>query len=423
MTPSPAPSVKRFLYLDSIRAIAALYVVLHHASLQYYQFNSNGLTGLKAYFIKFFCYGHLSVDLFIVLSGFSLMLAVIKNDYRLKGGFLLFFKRRIKRIIPPYYAAMFVSLLLIWLFIGDQINTLWDMALPVTYKGVLTHLLMVHDFFTSTYSNINYALWSISVEFRIYLVFPVLVWIWRKKGGLAALSFSVLFAAIGAFLLIYYKRSFADLCLISSGVSPYIILFTLGMLAADISFSDNKIAVSIRRFYSDMSAKRIIIFPVIYIIVYLAVSILLKMEGDLTSSENFISQEIKDIFVGVFGAFFLMICALTPQSDKKPLWIIKALNWQPLVLVGTFSYSLYLIHPPLLQLISKFILIPMHFDVFTSTCIMIVISAPVSLFTAYLFFLLFEKPFLNSGKKKGEKVNSEQVIIATEINTAINPAP
>src|ERR1700759_5700420 len=139
MAPTRAASVKRFLYIDSIRAIAALYVVLHHASLQYYQFNSTELTGAKAYFIKFFCYGHLSVDLFIVLSGFSLMLAVIKNDYSLKGGTLLFFKRRIKRIIPPYYAAMFISLLLIWLIIGDETNTLWDMATPVSYASVLTH--------------------------------------------------------------------------------------------------------------------------------------------------------------------------------------------------------------------------------------------------------------------------------------------
>jgi peptidoglycan/LPS O-acetylase OafA/YrhL len=416
------PSVKRFLYLDSIRALAALYVVFHHASLQYYKFDPSELTGLRKYVIKFFSYGHLSVDLFIVLSGFSLMLAVIKNDYRLKGGTLLFFKRRIKRIIPPYYAAIFVCLILMWLFIGDQTNTLWDMTMPITYKVLFTHLFMVHDFLLSSYSRINYALWSISVEFRIYLVFPLLVWIWRKKGAAAALSFSVVFAAIGAFLLIYFRKSYGDISLISSGVSPYIILFTMGMFAADISFSEGKIATTIRSFFNDIAVKKIVISLVVYIAAYLLVSTVLKMEGDRSSTENFITQEVKDVFVGIFSAFFLIICAVSPQS-KRSFWIVEALNWRPLVFVGTFSYSLYLIHPAILQLLSKYIVVPVHLNAFTNTCVLLVIGAPVSLFLSYLFFLAFEKPFLNSQKKRKKNMKNEDEVLVTEINAAINPAP
>jgi peptidoglycan/LPS O-acetylase OafA/YrhL len=411
-------STKRFLYLDSVRAIAALYVVLHHCTLQYYKFDPSGLTGVKKYFIKFFSYGHLSVDIFIVLSGFSLMLAILKNDYRLKGGTLLFFKRRIKRIIPPYYAAIFLSLILIWLFIGDQTNTMWDMTIPITYKVLLTHLFMVHDFLLSSYSRINYALWSISVEFRIYLLFPLLVWLWRKKGAVATLSFSVAFAAIGAFLLIYFRRSYGDISLISSGVSPYIILFTLGMFAADISFSEDKIAVAIRNFFKDIAAKKIIISLVVYIAAYLVVSTLFKIEGDHSSDENFIAQEVKDVFVGIFAAAFLIICAVAPQSGKKSFGVVKALNWQPLVFVGTFSYSLYLIHPPLLQLLSKYIIVPIRLDAFANTCLLLFVGAPVALFLSYLFFLVFERPFLNSEKKK-----KKDIITETEINAAIDPVP
>ena len=416
MTSLQTTPTKRFLYLDSVRAIAALYVVFHHASLEYYKFDVSNLTGVRKYVIKFFSYGHLSVDLFIVLSGFSLMLAVINNDYRLKGGTWLFFKRRVKRIIPPYYAAMAISLLLTWLFIGEQTNTMWDMTMPVTYQALLTHLFMVHDFLLSSYSKINYALWSISVEFRIYLVFPLLVWIWRKKGAAATLFFSVAFAAIGAFLLIFFRRSYADISLISSGVGPYIILFTLGMFAADISFSNGKIAVAIRGFFKDIAVKKIIISLVIYIAAYLVVSTLFKIEGDHSSDENFIAQEVKDVFVGIFSAFFLIICAVAPQS-KRSFWIVEALNWRPLVFVGTFSYSLYLIHPPLLQLLSKYIIEPIQLDQFRNSCLLIVIGPPVVLFLSYLFFLVFEKPFLNSQKKKKETVAE------TEINAAINPAP
>jgi peptidoglycan/LPS O-acetylase OafA/YrhL len=296
------------------------------------------------------------------------------------------------------------------------------MTMPVTYKVILTHLFMVHDFLLSSYSRINYALWSISVEFRIYLIFPLLVWIWRKKGVAAALSFSVLFAAIGAFLLIYFRKSYGDISLISSGVSPYIILFTLGMFAADISFSEGKLAAAIRGFFNDIAVKKIVISLVIYIVAYLLVSTALKMQGDHSSAENFLSQEVKDVFVGIFSAFFLIICAVTPQS-KRSFWIVEALNWQPLVFVGTFSYSLYLIHPPILQLLSKYIVVPIHLDAFANTCVLLVVGAPISLFLSYLFFIVFEKPFLNSEKKTKKDKKNEDEAMVTEINAAINPAP
>ncbi len=405
----------RFLYLDSVRAVAAVYVLLHHASLQYNGISKSNLTGIKDYIIKIFSYGHLSVDLFIVLSGFSLMLAVIKNDYQLKGGSLLFFKRRIKRIIPPYYAVVFICLLLGWFFIGNKTDTYWDGTLPVTYNDIVSHLLMVHDFFSSSSTRINYSLWSISVEFRIYLLFPLLIWIWRKKGIFAALSFSVAFAVTGAFLLLYIKNYYPDISLETSGVSPFIVLFMLGMLAADISFSQSIMASTIRKFYSGLSKKALIIAVVIYIGAYLGTSILFKTGNTITDTQFFISQEIKDVLIGIFSAFFLFFCAVSNQPNNQISWIVRFLNWQPLVFIGSFSYSLYLIHPPLLQILSQYVLEPFHLRLFTNTCLLLVFGAPIIVFISYLFFLLFERPFLNSGKRTN--------ILATEINAVHNPAP
>ena len=126
-------------HLDGLRAIAALYVVLHHAMLQashptvhphnWIEWAERLLTG-----------GRLAVDLFIVLSGYSLMLTVIRNNGVLSGGAVAFFKKRARRILPPYFACLAISLLLIHArgqsdAIGDDVgikaDVLWFSPTPL----------------------------------------------------------------------------------------------------------------------------------------------------------------------------------------------------------------------------------------------------------------------------------------------------
>ena len=147
--------------------------------------------------VQLFYHGHYFVDLFIVVSGFSLMLSVSKNGF-LKGGTVSFFKRRAVRILPPYYFAMAFSLVLIWLFVGKQTDTLWDASVPVTTTDVVKHVFLVHDFYHSSYFKISHPFWSIAVEFRIYLFFPLMVWIWKKLGGGATLLFALLVSLSGS---------------------------------------------------------------------------------------------------------------------------------------------------------------------------------------------------------------------------------
>lgn len=405
----------RFLYLDSIRALAAIYVVMHHASLQYYKFGDTGLSGFKKYFVKFFSYGHLSVDIFIVLSGFSLMIAVINNNYVLKGGNMAFFKRRFLRIVPPYYATIILCLLLIKLVIGGNTSTLWGMTIPVTKWDIASHFLMVHDIFNSSGLRINYSLWSISVEYRIYFLFPIFIILWKKMGPIITLAISVLYTIFGTLLLIFINNYYNNIGLIFSGVCPYIILFTLGMIAADISLSQSKMANKVRKFYNHLSVQKILIFLIIYIAGYQSLSMLTKGVGISSEYEFFISLEIKDISVGIFAAIFLTICAVSIKTDKSIPWIFRFLNWKPLVFVGTFSYSLYLIHPPLIQLLSKYILAPFNLQTYTNTYLLILVGTPVCIAVSYLFFLLFERPFLNLGAQKSR--------LAVANKTSTDPAP
>src|ERR1700677_3218944 len=70
-------------FLDGIPGVAALYVVLHH----FLSWSSAGVHRVIYLAIAWTGFGHFAVDVFIVLSGFSLMLPVAyAPDHRLRGG-------------------------------------------------------------------------------------------------------------------------------------------------------------------------------------------------------------------------------------------------------------------------------------------------------------------------------------------------
>src|SRR5438046_15232 len=85
----PLPTGKPHLdFLDSIRALAALYVAAGHV---YRLLPLSSRTGKLASCLSL---GHFAVSVFIVLSGYCLMLPVVRGDGTLRGGVGTFLKRR-----------------------------------------------------------------------------------------------------------------------------------------------------------------------------------------------------------------------------------------------------------------------------------------------------------------------------------------
>jgi peptidoglycan/LPS O-acetylase OafA/YrhL len=114
----------RLEFLDGLRGLAALYVVFHHVSL--FSPSSPNPSILLHVFIKLYthvlAFGHQAVVVFIVLSGYVLMLPVARTqDGHMPKGVWDYFKRRARRILPPYYAALILSFLL-RLFLGFNIH-------------------------------------------------------------------------------------------------------------------------------------------------------------------------------------------------------------------------------------------------------------------------------------------------------------
>jgi peptidoglycan/LPS O-acetylase OafA/YrhL len=367
-------------YVDGLRALAALYVVGHHCwysalTPERKGFPPSGVWALTGWLF----YGHFSVSAFIVISGFSLMLPVVRAGGTLRGGALTFFKRRAKRILPPYYFALALSLVLIWRLIGQKTGTHWDLTIPVTPEAIVTHLLLIHNFDVASVYKINGVLWSIAVEWQIYFLFPPLVLLARRF-SIGATTLLTVAAAYLAFFGLRRTPIGALPTYGNTGIMPqYVALFALGMLGAALAFAPGHRYAALRRFVP---------WAMLAFVLLAAVAICCALIGE----QYFQVWQIGglDLLVGL-ATLALLVAAGLPGRNP----INAVLGWGPLAFVGTFSYSLYLIHMPLVQIVQQYALDPLHLDDLT-TLGLLLLCVPLIVGVAYLFSLVCERPFLNS---------------------------
>src|SRR4051794_38690246 len=156
--------------LEGIRGIAALYVVLHHCYLLCFPgFPAN--TGPR--WTGWLLYGHFAVVIFIVLSGFSLAISPARNDWQLGSG-LGFAQRRAWRVLPPYWAALVISLI-ISSFVPQP-----GAGAP-SGRSVWVYGLLLQDIVGAP--SPNGAMWSIAVEAQLYALLPFLLLMLRRAGA------------------------------------------------------------------------------------------------------------------------------------------------------------------------------------------------------------------------------------------------
>ena len=387
MTAPPQEARVHLGWLDSLRALAALYVVVGHIFLTIWAAPPH-FHGLTLAVVAPFRYGQSAVSLFIVLSGFSLMLPITRGNGTLRGGTWKFFARRAKRIVPTYYAALCLSLVLIHFFVHSKTGTRWDDAIPVNKTDILTHLLMVQDVLSR--HKINPAFWSISVEWRIYFLFPLLVLLFGKWGsGKVALGMLV----GSSLLLLAVQNNILD------GITPaFFALFTLGMAACEVSLGRQAYLTKLRDGFPWVA----VAFPLL--LVHLAM--ILKWRANVSPIHLFMIE----ISVGILWAILLMMLG-RPGPNRLRTY----LSWKPLVFIGTFAYSIYLIHFPLVQILWQYGLHPLGKGPLATYLLLILIGLPLIIAASYVFFLAFERPFLNTKKR--------EPMAQTAQEAALSPAP
>lgn len=297
---------RRIAHIDGLRAIAVLSVVAYHVYERYLHVPQKGIFDL---FARQGCHG---VELFFVISGFCLsypFLSRLRATGNARFDVARFAARRIVRIVPPYYAAIAALFGLVVV-----LARLHAFAPPELVAGAAPLQLLKQFTFVdgSTYF-LNPSFWTLPIELRWYVFFPVALWLWTRSPRA--------FAAIMILALMAYSTRAGSLDLL---VLP---AFMLGIVAAHAYVHQPRIA----RFAP------LLILPV-------AAFALTQTSHDEWGFISPFTEAAAFLFVVSAGAWPLMTGVL---SLRLPAFI------------GRSSYSIYLVHYPLLGIAAHYGVYPL----------------------------------------------------------------
>lgn len=323
--------------IDVLRGIAAFSVALYHiwGHDGGYAFPSIGVVpqtlhpSFFDYIISPFRWGYLGVSLFLVLSGFCIHLPYArkkqeKGDYsfRVRG----FFARRIWRLYPAYIVAVVGTAVVLWVAQGFPSLKIGDrMAIP-TFADVVGHLTMAHGFIEDQFYSIVSVFWSLSLEFQLYLLYPLFLFLFRKMGTLRAVVLLTIVSALWRYCAITYF----DNGLISIATQgPYTLMgnvlarmpeWLFGALVAELLLSKKNVMSSFT--------------SIVSIVLVIASAILTTLHQELWVAT--------DILFGL--GFALLVFFVTRREYSLTKEVNRSFLFRWFVKIGVISYSLYLFH-------------------------------------------------------------------------------
>lgn len=183
LTIPPASGADRIAGVDILRGLAVLAVVANHAP----HYALGGFRQNPFFFPALLMdYGYLGVSLFVVISGFCIHRRAAREaaaTRRWSLNWLAFWKRRFWRLYPPYLAAIALSLAVAGLVPSNASslpgNVLFDL---------LAHLLMIHNLTEQYAAGLgNAAFWSLGMEEQLYALYFVLFLLFRRSAYRVAL--------------------------------------------------------------------------------------------------------------------------------------------------------------------------------------------------------------------------------------------
>lgn len=201
--------------LTPLRGIAAILVLFFHFDL----FVGPLLPGNIMLIDKWY----LMVDLFFVLSGF-IMYHVYGSWFAKdisRNQFLSYMKARFARLYPLHFFTLLFMIgmsSLLWLRIGYGNLGFLEQAL-FDPKAIPTSLLLIQAWGFHITAPLNTASWSISVELFLYLVFPVIILFLVRFGRPA--RWIMVGAALFSLLAITFYFSLS---------APYVGAYTIGVI-------------------------------------------------------------------------------------------------------------------------------------------------------------------------------------------------
>jgi peptidoglycan/LPS O-acetylase OafA/YrhL len=143
-------------------------------------------------------YGQLGVQLFFIVSGYTMMLTF--GDKIDSVGVRSFYVRRVFRIVPLFWIAIIFYLVFTR---GDGFR-IWAPH-GISASDVLLTFLFLHWGSVTAFNSVVPGGWSIAVEMQFYLLFPLLIQLFRRSNGpLLVYGLIALTSVIGQFAADHY---------------------------------------------------------------------------------------------------------------------------------------------------------------------------------------------------------------------------
>ncbi|MFA6208478.1 MAG: acyltransferase [Candidatus Obscuribacterales bacterium] len=346
--------------VDGLRALSILAVLAFH-----------GVDFLRSILGK---NGWLGVDIFFVISGFLISrLAMAEIDRHGSLNISRFFLGRVLRITPAIWVLLSVYALLNPL---DSSRIFQAVSLAVLN---FTDYDVALGWNNSIESGLGFC-WSLAVEEKFYLLFPL--------------------------LMIFYKRFRSPLCLLVlvvlaeawkfSQIAPTTDALRL-MGAFDIRFDEILIgclAASLldrKERYSNLfnTLARPIVPPLLFLCVIYFLRHFVYPPTLLTLAQKQLCWVVSiPIFALLVGLLLLSLAAV--QEQGRRCLLSKALSCPPMIGLGRLSYSLYLWHGLAFLLAANLVL--------QECWLLDAAKVAAAIFMAFVSYSLVEKPFLTIKK-------------------------
>ena len=389
----------RLQSIDALRGAAALGVVLYHAVFQTPSAVPNNLFRWPVKLLQFgSSFGYIGVFLFFVISGFCIHLRWAKsraNGQSQSIEFGSFWRRRIRRLYPPYLIAFALFLLMAALSVGINVTRFF-------VYDVVMHLLMLHNLDPKACYSINGVFWTLAVEEQLYLAYFLLLFL-RTRWGWGPTLIICAAARVGWYFFghaVWLTTGFG--LPVPEGAASHWFTWALGALAVEAAVGLIQLPKWCRNLWIGGLA----------IVLASTISILLP----IWQKDTPLHEIAWMLMHPIWGVGFFIIVNYAVQAERswlarlpKPGVIANRVTRivprlvAVIASIGVFSYSLYLTHELVIMQSWRFVtprLPPML------NTLLIVVPATVAF--AGLFFTFCEKPYMRKAVKRVDQLEEHR---------------
>jgi peptidoglycan/LPS O-acetylase OafA/YrhL len=172
--------------IDALKAIAALLVLLNHFS-SYGPLAAAGRSALPELFAWCYDYGRMAVQVFLVIAGFLAVRALSPKGQPLAQAPWPLLGKRYLRLVIPYVAALALAIA------AAAIADIWldDGAIPAppSLPQLLAHVLLLHGLLGV--DALSAGVWYIAIDFQLFALMALLLWAGRRDRLAPALVLGV----------------------------------------------------------------------------------------------------------------------------------------------------------------------------------------------------------------------------------------